>query len=455
VGVDPGAVSRFLDAVERAPGVELHSLVIVRHGAVAVEGWWAPYEADDPHLLYSLSKSVASTAVALAVEEGLFGLDDFAVDFFPELAAETAHPRTRGMRIRDLLAMSSGHRQEMWLASLAVDPHDVVRGFFQLPPEEEPGSIFAYNQPCTITLAAIVQRVSGQTLVEYLRPRLLDPLGIGPVGWLSDGAGRQLGSSGLHMTTEDIAKFGLLYLGRGEWEGERLLSKRWVNEATTARIGTESQHDDPDWRLGYGFQFWMARHGYRGDGMYGQFCLVLPEHDTVIAITGQTTETQALLDTVWEFLLPGFGEPSTRPQREGDALRERLAGLVLDSVQGDAPLLEGTYRPASGSDQAGMSAIRAQFSEAGLTLSLEEGSDRLEVPIGERTWVRSQITAASGATERDGTVAIDVIFLHTPHRLRMRFPAGTREFTAVWATAPGHTHLQKSELRSPDGADRG
>ena len=182
-----------------------------------------------------------------------------------------------------------------------------MRGFLLIPPDEEPGTVFAYNQPCTYTLAAIVQRLSGQSLIEYLRPRLFEPLGIDAYAWQEYPPGRNIGFSGLHATTDAIAKLGLLYLQRGLWNGRRLLSDPWVDEATRRQVANPNE-PNPDWRQGYGFQFWMARHGYRGDGAYGQFCVILPEHDTVIATTADTADMQGMLDALWAHLLPAIGE---------------------------------------------------------------------------------------------------------------------------------------------------
>jgi CubicO group peptidase (beta-lactamase class C family) len=275
-GVDPAGIDAFLDTLEAASDVEPHSLMVLRHGQVLAQGWWAPYEREQPHLLYSLSKSFASTALGLAVGEGLVDLDATVLSYFPELDADITDPRSRSMRVRHVAAMASGHLSETLERALTNDPVDLVRGFLLVPPDREPGTVFAYNQPCTYTLAAIVQRLSGQTLVDYLRPRLFDPLGIGQVGWQQHPVGRDLGFTGLHATTDAIARLGLLYLQRGVWNGTRLLSEAWVAEATSVQVANPDE-SNPDWRQGYGFQFWMARHGFRGDGAYGQFCIVLPE----------------------------------------------------------------------------------------------------------------------------------------------------------------------------------
>ena len=189
--VDPAAVLAFVDAVEADPAIELHSLMVVRHGHVIAEGWWAPHTPERTRLLYSLSKSFTSTALGLALEEGRVGLDDPVVSFFPEFDAEITDPRSRSVTVRHVASMASGHNREMREEALAGDPQEPVRGFLLVAPDEEPGTVFAYSQPCTYTVAAIIQRATGMRLSEYLRPRLFDPLGIGEVGWLTWPPGRE------------------------------------------------------------------------------------------------------------------------------------------------------------------------------------------------------------------------------------------------------------------------
>ena len=325
--VDPAAVLAFLDAVERNDEVELHSLMVVKHGHVVAEGWWSPHTPERTRLLYSISKSFTSTALGFALQEHLLDLDDTVVSLFPELAHDIVDRRTRSMTLRHLASMASGHDRDMIDETLAADGQEPVRGFLLLPPDREPGSLFAYNQPCTYTLAAAIQRAAGMSLTEYLRPRLLDPLGIGVVGWLSWPPGREQGFSGLFARTEDVAKLGQLYLQRGRWGDEQLIPAAYVEAATSRQVDT-SNWDGVEWQQGYGFQFWMSRHGYRGDGAFGQFCLVLPEHDAVVAMTGGTEAMQAVLDAVWEHLLPGLvteaGDGAAQPD-----LDRRLEGLTL------------------------------------------------------------------------------------------------------------------------------
>ncbi len=337
-GVDARGLTAFVDALESTAGVEPHSLQVLRHGHVVAEGWWTPFHPDRPHLLYSLSKSFTSTALGFAVAEGLVDLDATVLSYFPEFDADVTDERSRRILVRHVANMASGHREETIEQASADPTGDIVRGFLRIPPDAEPGTLFCYNQPCTFSVSAIVQRTSGQGLLEYLRPRLLDPLGVDVenLGWLSDGQGRELGFSGFHAPTELIAKLGQLYLQRGVWEGRRLLPESWVEEATTSHVDNASFNANPDWQQGYGYQFWIARHGYRGDGAYGQFCVVLPEQDVVVAITSQSPDMQAVLDAAWEHLLPAVSDPELPADAAAhdEALARRTSSLALAPLEG-------------------------------------------------------------------------------------------------------------------------
>jgi CubicO group peptidase (beta-lactamase class C family) len=465
--VDPAAILSFLDALDERPDIEMHSLMVVRHGQVVAEGWWAPYGAGRPQLLYSLSKSFTSTAAAFAQAEGLLDLDDPVISHFPEFAADITDPRSRSMKVRHVAAMASGHTRETLGEALARDQEEPVRGFLLISPDRDPGTVFAYNQPCTYTLASIVQRNAGMPLTRYLRPRLFDPLGIGPVGWHTFPPGREQGFSGLHARTEDIAKLGLLYLRQGQWEGTQLLPKEWVAEATSAQVSNPGG-DVPDWRQGYGFQFWMSRHGYRGDGAFGQFCVILPEQDTVIVTTAYTLDMQAMLDAMWTHLLPGLGRaaPSTAsaPSTDSahDQLSARLARLELPASTGapaprDWALWTGGpfsvtastaaphNQPFLPSAETFLTSIEVAPRAAGWQISLIESGNALTLPVGTGGWTVSDHAdrhgdiipvAASGGWLDDQRMRAEVIFLETPHRMDIVCSLPGRTADAVWRHPP-------------------
>jgi CubicO group peptidase (beta-lactamase class C family) len=433
LGIDARGIARFLDALESTPDVEPHSIVLLRHGQVAAEGWWAPYASDRVHLLYSLSKSFTAAAVGIAVREGLVDLDATALSYFPELDADVTDERSRRIRVRHLLAMASGHREETLDRARAADPENLVRGFLRTPPDEEPGTVFAYNQPCTYTLGAIVRRVSGGSLVDYLRPRLLDPLGIDDLAWRRDDTGAELGFSGCYAPTSAIAALGQLYLQRGVWNGERILDDDWVAAATTTQVANPDE-GNPDWSQGYGFQFWMARHGFRGDGAYGQFCVVLPELDVVLALTGQSLDMQAVLDAAWQHLLPAVDAADV--EAAGDTgLEARLASLGLPAVAGGRFPDLAAAGPFRGDGIDGLA-----FSRDGdrWRAALDVDGGTLSVPVGEGEWAVDGPLAASGAVAPDGTVLVDVRFVETPHLAHLRVDLASGTATASWATQPLH-----------------
>ena len=450
-GVDPAAVLAFLDALEAHPDVEMHSLLVVRHGHVVVEGSWAPYAAERPQLLYSLSKSFTAAALGLAEAEGLLDLDDTLLSHFPELDAEVTDPRSRSITLRHLAAMASGHTREMMPESLARDLQNPVRGFLLIPPDEEPGTVFAYSQPCTYALAAVLQRTSGTTLTEYLRPRLFDPLGIGDVGWQTWPGEQQQGFSGLFARTEDVAKLGLLHLQQGRWGDEQILSRDWVARATTKHV--DNDREWPDWAQGYGYQFWMSRHGYRGDGAFGQFCVVLPEHDTVVATTALTEDMQVVLDACWTHLLPGLGSEGDGAKQ--DELAGRLQTLRLETGPGGPTPEQRTGWPGQDftvtndpvDERAcrALRSIRLKIGAEGLELTLSEKDDELQVLVGTGEWrVSAPVNrrgdevpvAASGGWTGPDTVRVRVAFLATPHRMDVSCSLSSGTAEAAWHHAP-------------------
>jgi CubicO group peptidase (beta-lactamase class C family) len=430
-------IDAFLDAVEADPVIALHSLMIIRHGRVIAEGWWSPYRPDDVHLLYSVSKSFTSTALGFAVAEGLLSLNDTVVQHFPAQDPGPSAPRARAITIEHLARMATGHHQDVLDAMVLRDPDEPIGGFLGIEPESEPGSVFAYNNGATYTLGAILQERTGLSLTGYLQPRLFDPLGISPPHWDTLRGRRQMGYSGLHLTTEQLARFGLLYLQQGSWAGSQVLPPEWVAEAT--RLQTPNPGEpEPDWRRGYGYQFWGSRHGYRADGAYGQFCLVLPEQDAVVVTTGETETMQAILDAAWAHLVPAFDEPSTAGDDE--RLADRLTSLALPAEGAAVNPAEKWVTAAQVSEQSG-----------DWILTVDTADNRLEISCGDQEWRRTSVAVDHGlglVVEARGrwadpeTFAAELIFVHTPHRMTVRCTPRTGGSAASWRTVPlGATSL--------------
>jgi CubicO group peptidase (beta-lactamase class C family) len=431
VNVDAARVVGFLDAVETA-GMDLHSLMILRHGAVLAEGWWAPYRSDDIQLLYSLSKTFLAMAVGIAIGEGRFRAEDLVADLLPDLVPEPLPGHLRQLRVRHLLSMASGHREETLPRIVAMGP-DPVRNFLALPPDEPPGSVFAYNQGNSLTLSQIITATTGQRVVDYLRPRLFDPLGIDRAEWLATPTGIDQGFSGLHVTTESVAKLGQLVLANGRSGGAELVPAEFVAECRRPQVGNSRQQTNPDWRQGYGYQMWMCLHGaQRGDGAFGQLAVVLPDADAVIACTAQVIDMQAELDLIWTHLLPAFRDsrPSAAAEPE---LGERLARLSTHTVTAagrgpDGPVeLSPTSTDGPFTDR--IEKVRIEPLPGGTRLAVTVGGREHAFDVQNGQWHDAELpglhtpfpeVSVSAAWVSDDEYHADIVSRRTPHRLQLR-----------------------------------
>jgi len=377
----------------------MHGLVIVRHGQVIAEGWWAPYDAAHQHVLYSLSKSFTSSAVGFAVAEGRLNIDDPVLKFFPEDAPAEPSDNLKAMRVRDLLMMSAGQQDEPPRAPDEVS----AKSFLAQPVPHFPGTHFMYNTPATFMLSAIVQKVAGQTVLEYLRPRLFEPLDIERPVWDTNFQGISLGGYGLRVHTEDVAKLGQLYLQRGNWQGRQILPEDWVALAT-AKEASNGSNPDSDWNQGYGFQFWRCRHhAFRGDGAFGQYCLVMPDQDTVVAINSGVRNMQAVLNIIWDKLLPNLQAQALPPNPKAvQMLGDKLAHLEV-RPQAGAATSSITARvinrrfvfPANDEKIEGIELTDLDAGKA-MTLSLRMAGKDWEIPCGYREWRKSRAPLFAG-----------------------------------------------------------
>jgi len=332
-GISSEGIGKFMQAIKDS-GQEFHSLMILRHGHVVAEGWWHPYSPEHRQQLYSLSKSFTGTAIGLAVSEGLLSVDDPVIKFFPDLLPAEVSDNLAALKIRHLLSMTVGHGKDSILileASASGVPWE--KTFLSLPVVFKPGSQFMYNSGASFMLSAIIKKVTGQPAHEYLKPRLYEPLNITDTTWGANFEGINMGASHLRMPTEDIAKFGQLYLQEGMWNGKQVISKDWVAEASAKHI--DNGKNDSSWGYGYGYQFWLnPPGGYRADGAFGQFSMILPKLDAVVAITSESMATKTTMQIVWDVLLPEMKE-APLPKNKGahSQLVQELKALKYDPPQ--------------------------------------------------------------------------------------------------------------------------
>jgi CubicO group peptidase (beta-lactamase class C family) len=447
-GVNPAAVTKFIDAVEAAK-LELHSFMMLRHGSVVAEGSWKPYAMERPSMLFSLSKSFTSTAVGFAVSEGLLSLEDPVLKFFKEDAPEVPGKYWNEMKMRHLLTMSTGHGADMTDFMLNRPDRNWARGFLLQPLKHKPGTYFVYNTGASYMLSIIVQKVTGRRLLDYLTAKLFKPLGIEGATWERCPKGYDTGGFGLSLKTEDIAKFGQFLLQRGLWDGKQLLPAAWVDEATRSHMDSVTAKWSEDWSAGYGYQFWRCVPDcYRADGAFGQFCIVVPRLDAVIAITSGTADTQAVLNQLWAILLPAISEKTHEDRPARTAMEARLATLqyktpalqahskLEKSVSGVAYVMERNKERFKN--------IRLDFSDDRCEANIVFRRSRMRMDCGRGFWLESacedivspnvtplpEVTASSTfAWEDANTLLIVSRNLNAPYvtTVRIRFAEGAIE----------------------------
>jgi hypothetical protein len=379
-GISSHGILNFVDALEREQPDAIHSIMLRRHGKIVAEAWWAPFNPDSPHMLYSLSKSFTSTAVGMAQDEGLLSIDDPVISFFPDEAPDDPSDNLKAMRIRDLLKMNSGHQSNT--SGRMREGKTWVEGFLSLEVPHKPGTHFVYNSGATYILSAIIQKVTDTTLLDYLNPRLFEPLGIKYPTWESDPEGINVGGWGLSLTTEDISRFGQLYLQKGNWIGEQLVSEDWIEEATSFQTSNGSN----------------------------------PDSD-------------------WEHLLPAMNEDALPPDAEGlKLLREKLAALAISSVEGEenspnASIVSGrTYFVEPNSLSMKSITFNFEASPDIITITNEAGEQSFNVGYGDMEMgtmiipsMVSREIAVCGVWESPDKYIVKIIYYETPHDMKFTF----------------------------------
>ncbi len=344
VGISSKGLLEYLEQVEKND-VELHSVKVLRHGKLAMEANWAPFDSKTPHLLFSLSKSFCSAAAGFAVQEGLLSWDSKVLEVLSEAAPENPSQWLKGVTLHHLLCMGSGldERSDGFGKTLpwaqATLSYDCVR---------EPGTYFHYNSHGTYLVSCMVQKVTGQTVRDYLIPRLFLPLGIPVPFWNFSPERVNSGGWGLYLSSDSIARFGQCLLQKGVWEGKQVLPPEWLKKATVAQIDNSNGNPDPEneWHQGYGYQFWRTRgNRFRGDGAFGQLCMISPDLDMAVAVTAGVEDMGKEMRLMHEYLFPA-AEMVPAAEEEQAALQEKLNSLSVrwPENDGSGQCVDGVYR---------------------------------------------------------------------------------------------------------------
>lgn len=478
-GVSSERILEYVTAADTSKH-EFHSFMLLRHGNVIAEGWWNPYHPDLKHTMYSVSKSFTSTAVGFAVTEGLISVDDTVISFFDKALPDSISSYLEQLTIQDLLTMSVGHESD---PTTKVRPGglDWEEIFLNHPIVNEPGTTFLYNSVATYMVSAIVQKVTGQKIVDYLQPRLFEPLGIEGIDWEVSPSGVNTGGWGLRVKTEDMAKLGQLYLNKGVWNGEQILPESWVEEATKGHIqqapdAPQETIESSDWLQGYGYQFWRTRHNaFRADGAFGQFIIVLPELDAVVIYTSETPDLQNQINLVWEYLLPAFHEePLPADEDALTALQGKLESLSLPVPEENTSTIEKeideqTYRFFE--NDLAMESVAFQFGDDSLDLILRSKTAVHEIGFGSGGWFFGETTkrgpyllqeatasmtgispfkvAGAYTWLDDSTLELTLRYIESPHTETFicRFSSDSVEIESRLSFAPGNVQYRLSGTR--------
>jgi CubicO group peptidase (beta-lactamase class C family) len=447
-GIDSAALLAFVKEAEKELD-SLHSVMVARNGSVVAEGWWAPYGPEVNHWLFSLSKGFASTGVGIAISEGRLGLGDPVISFFPDETPKVPSENLKKMTVGDLLKMAHGHHGNADRSVMKWDDPDWVRNWLAFEVDHTPGTHWAYSNSVTYILSAIMQKVTGQRLVDYLQPRLFIPLGIEKSVWDESPEGISLGGSGLRLRTEDILRLGQLYLQGGMWNGTRLLPESWVAEATKVQ-----EVSPPNDQMGYHFQVFQDQEAYGTGGLFGQNCFVIPNKNAVIATTAGVRhgEMKIIKDLVWKHILPAMGDlPLAENVSKATALADRLNGLSLRTVVGQSN--SHTWNSVTGrrfmfsENDRGIESLTLESTPEKTVFSLVNSKGSHRIVCGHGEWIHGSIgfdppalvslglahkgsevpCAACGAWEAEDSFVAKLCYTETPfmETFKLRFESGT------------------------------
>lgn len=388
-GVRTEAVLEFFDSLE-ARHYEIHNLMILRHDKVIAEHSWYPYSPEYKHSMYSSTKTFTAAAIGFAVQEGLVKVSDRVVDIFPDLVPAQHAPEVERLTVKHLLSMTAGHRNTRYEGA----GDELVRNFLAMDYSSEPGTVFAYNVTCSHMLSQIITRVSGETIYDFLKPRLFEPLGLSSdIFWEMDLSGRNLGNGGMHSRISDMAKFGLFLKNHGTWNGRQLLDPAWVKDMTTCWIVQASDKPEKDdGTSGYGYQTWLGGHNsFRAIGASNQVILVVPDADVVVAAQCALGDEYGFNNLVYK-LCDSMSDKKVKAVAGATgaietALKDRVYKLPFGKGDASAVVTTQAARYAMLQNQYGIRYIDVRFDKDGnFYLTLEGDAFTTNIPFGLDSW---------------------------------------------------------------------
>lgn len=377
VGIPPSAITRLADSLMALPRTAIHSLIIMRHGKVAGEIYPYPFTKSDMHTMYSCSKTFVAAAVGIAIDEGYLSLESKVKDYFDVSNADSGNFSM--MTVRDLLVMASGIKPDWEFRNVQND----WSRYWLSKPISQPGLRFQYDSMCTYLLSAILQKTTGISLLDFLKLRLFEPMGITEVEWEKSPEGFNTGGWGLHIRPESLAKFGQLLLDGGCWNGRQLVSKHWVGEMMKKQIDNGQQ--------GYGYQMWKCEYpgAWRADGAFGQYIIVVPSKDMVVVIT-ECSAIDGIRQRrlVYDVLLPEVHESVSSKVDNGN-FAKRMSSYLLPfpATDDDKRFLTAGLAYTVPLNDLGWTEISLSPCQGGIVdFSYVQEGRRVSIPLEKRRW---------------------------------------------------------------------
>lgn len=441
MGVSEAAISKMMDHIVKSRK-DIHSVLILRDGALVFEHYFDPYTADTAHAMYSCSKTFTSMCVGIAVGKGLLKLTDRVADFFPDVEWENTDYASQ-MTVRDILCMGSGHGQDTFPGMVG---HDVSwpKVFLNQIVDHEPGSHFVYNTGATYMCSAILQQITGRTCLDLADEWIFQKIGIDRPVWLTCPEGRSQGGTGLYLKPRDLARMGLLISNNGMWNGEQIIPAGYIAEASKKQIDNSiTDNPDPNWACGYGYQMWRCKFGaFRADGMGGQFIVMFPEKKLVAIFTSALGSDIGFdLDVLEADLLPGL--------YDGPIAEEELilpGEKLLDEKY--LPEMGATYifeENKAGLKTFGMDREMVHLDFAGVKFHVPYGVGRAKMsdsefrlmgwapakPVMTTVWSEDKLIVRINEFREPATIRLEIAMDGDMMRVNGGFTMGENEFEAV------------------------
>ena len=426
-GIPSEAIRSFAERLAKMDAI--HSFMLVRHDKLIAEAWWKPFKKEYKHELFSCSKSFVSIACGIAQGEGLLSLNDRIVSFFPDKMSGKVSERMKKATIKNLLTMSSGHNACPLAAGTVSLHQDWVKAFLESELAYEPGEKFVYNSAATYMVSAILRRVTGRNVLDYLNEKLLPFIGINADKWDCCPAGTNIGGWGFWLKTEDMLRFCRLLKNQGNWDGKQLVPADYIAEATSFQIDNSS-NNDPDWKIGYGYQFWQTTfNSFRGDGACGQYMLVMPEQDLYMAVTSGVANMQQILTAFWETVIPALqANPLPENPESFSTLTETLSALEHKPLANDLRFVIPDAEYSIDTNSAGLQKLKINPTANGCEITFfrtDNSFEKMRADYGRHTHNILQmlenemrIIEASCAWSNENTLVIQAYSVETPYRDR-------------------------------------